>query len=157
MADETKQARLLRIWNTLTPEQRDYDRFVARRIPFGASKAPETEDGVKMRDAMYDSSNDERGCSCHISPPCLVHGTAVRGLMCALCGSGSRFSLCAWCRDMLWACRLWNHDRDTADAHLGRLCWRPAQRATRGQRQALRRAEHHGARAAFLSSYEART
>jgi len=67
---ESKQERVLRIWNSLTPKQRDYDRFVARRIPLGASKAPETADGVKMRNAMYDRENDERGCSCHISPPC---------------------------------------------------------------------------------------
>jgi hypothetical protein len=70
MTSETKQARVLRHWNALTPEQRDYDRFVARRIPHGASKAPETEDGAKMRDAMYDRASGERGCSCHISPPC---------------------------------------------------------------------------------------
>jgi hypothetical protein len=63
-------AEKLAIFNRMTPEQRDYDRFVARRIPFGASTTPETENGRRMRDAMNDRMNDERGCSCHIIAPC---------------------------------------------------------------------------------------
>lgn len=70
---ETKQAYMLRIWNGMTPEQRDYDRFVARSIPQGARMYAETEGGRQMqaeRDRLMDEAEDAAGCSCHISPPC---------------------------------------------------------------------------------------
>lgn len=70
MMPETKQDLILRIWRSLTPEQRDYDRFVARRIPYGASSTPETEAGQMWASEMVDPDNAQRGCSCHISPPC---------------------------------------------------------------------------------------
>jgi hypothetical protein len=67
---ETSQARRLKHWNNLTPEQRDYDRFVARTVPFGASRLPETAKGRAAQAAMWDVNDPERGCSCHILPPC---------------------------------------------------------------------------------------
>lgn len=71
--NESKQDREMKIWRTLTPAQRDYDRFVGR-IPFGASRACETADGAKAiadRDRERDERR-ERECTCHISPPCSV-------------------------------------------------------------------------------------
>jgi hypothetical protein len=59
-------ARKLEIWKRLTPEQRDYDRFVARQIPYGASMTPETRQ-YNVERAMELLSE---GCSCHIAPPC---------------------------------------------------------------------------------------
>lgn len=63
----------MRIWRRLTPAQRDYDRFVARRIPAGASWGAETEGGrasEAARDARTDGDDTFSGCSCHINPPC---------------------------------------------------------------------------------------
>lgn len=59
------------IWRSLTPQQRDYDRFVARKIPFGASWRAETSAGQMLKDEimMADLSNSEC-CSCHVSAPC---------------------------------------------------------------------------------------
>jgi hypothetical protein len=59
----------IRIWNNLTPEQRDYDRFVAKKIPVGASWTPETEGGRQMYEDLLEDL-EARGCSCHIKPPC---------------------------------------------------------------------------------------
>jgi len=65
----------LLIWNRMTPEQRDYDRFVARQIPIGASMTPETEGG-RLRLAERNrldielAAQGEYSCSCHIMPPC---------------------------------------------------------------------------------------
>jgi hypothetical protein len=70
---ETKQAYMLRIWHAMTPEQRDYDRFVARSIPQGATSYAETEGGRRAeaeRDRLMDEAEDQSGCSCHINPPC---------------------------------------------------------------------------------------
>jgi hypothetical protein len=61
----TKEEKLA-IWHRMTPERRDYDRLVARRIPQGASWTPETN-MVAPTEREYD---DDRGCSCHISAPC---------------------------------------------------------------------------------------
>lgn len=68
----TAQERRLRIWNAMTPAQRDYDRF-AGVIPHGASWACETEDGAKAleeRRRTRGFSRYETGCACHINPPC---------------------------------------------------------------------------------------
>lgn len=71
---ELKQQRRLAIWNRLTPEQRDYDRFVARQVPFGLTATErfhaETPGGRAAKEAMFDTGNTERGCSCHMSAPC---------------------------------------------------------------------------------------
>lgn len=68
----TAQERRLAIWRKLTPEQRDYDRFVAGQIPQGASWLPETEwgrdEGVELRQSMI--GGECGGCACHRSPPC---------------------------------------------------------------------------------------
>ena len=56
----------LAIWNRLTPAQRDYDRFVARCIPDGASWRAETSAGQMLKDEILTVD----GCSCHISAPC---------------------------------------------------------------------------------------
>jgi hypothetical protein len=64
---------MLRIWNNMTPEQRDYDRFVARSIPEGAYRGAETEGGRRAeaeRDKMFDDAYEEGGCYCHLCPPC---------------------------------------------------------------------------------------
>lgn len=65
---------LLCIWRSLTPAQRDYDRFVARRVPHCVPPLErgiaETAGGAIDEAAMRDPSNDERGCSCHLTPPC---------------------------------------------------------------------------------------
>ena len=72
MPEPTKQERQLAIWRGLTPEQRDYDRFVAGQIPQGASWLPETDwgwnEGSERRHSMI--SGECGGCSCHINPPC---------------------------------------------------------------------------------------
>lgn len=70
MAEKTAQQRRLEIWNGLTPEQRDYDRFVAGQIPQGASWLPETEWGRNEGRARLDAMTGESSCSCHINPPC---------------------------------------------------------------------------------------
>lgn len=70
---ESKRARHLRIWRNLTPEQRDYDRFVARQIPQGATWGAETQGGLAMqaeRDRLTEDGGESDGCSCHINPPC---------------------------------------------------------------------------------------
>ena len=59
-------AEALAIWNRLTPAQRDYDRFVGRRIPEGASWRAETEAGQMLKDEILAVDS----CSCHISAPC---------------------------------------------------------------------------------------
>lgn len=72
-----RQRRQSEIWRNLTPEQRDYDRFVARRVPSHLPAwekwAPETEFGRQF-DAKRCSSDEqdlfEIGCTCMISPPC---------------------------------------------------------------------------------------
>ncbi len=66
-----KKTEMLEIWRKLTPAQRDYDRFVARCIPEGASWRAETIDGQMLKDKIVNSdfSNNEC-CSCHISAPC---------------------------------------------------------------------------------------
>ncbi len=70
----TRNEERLAIWRKMTPESRDYDRFVARRIPHGVPLPEmwraETEMGRSAKAAMLDTDNPERGCSCHISPPC---------------------------------------------------------------------------------------
>lgn len=65
-----KNEEKLKIWYSMTREQRDYDRFVARRIPYGASWIPETANGRVMRDEMTDDDNENRGCSCMYCAPC---------------------------------------------------------------------------------------
>jgi hypothetical protein len=68
---EAEQKRL-EIWNSMTPEQRDYDRYMGK-IPRGASWNPETNDGaraIEERQSERGYSVYEEGCSCHINPPC---------------------------------------------------------------------------------------
>lgn len=70
---ESKRERHLRIWKGMTPEQRDYDRFVARRIPQGATWGAETEGGRAYeaeRWRLIDDGEEPEGCSCHLSAPC---------------------------------------------------------------------------------------
>jgi hypothetical protein len=70
----TAQERRLAIWRNLTPEERDYDRFVAGQIPQGASWLPETawgrDEGLARRQSMISGDGECGGCSCHINPPC---------------------------------------------------------------------------------------
>ena len=66
----SKQVDDLAIWRRMTPADRDYDRFVARRVPAGATFEAETEGGKRLRDGMLDKSDEARGCSCHYSAPC---------------------------------------------------------------------------------------
>lgn len=66
----TREERL-RLWESLTPEQRDYDRFVARRIPEGAGWLAETEGGRELL-RERDRARMDGECTCHISPPCWV-------------------------------------------------------------------------------------
>ena len=56
----------LSIWNRLTSAQRDYDRFVGRRIPEGASWRAETSAGQVLKDEILATDS----CTCHISAPC---------------------------------------------------------------------------------------
>lgn len=61
----------LRIWNKMTPEERDYDRFIAGQIPQGANWAPETTWGRREgRSRLAEMVGDCGGCSCHRNPPC---------------------------------------------------------------------------------------
>jgi len=57
---------MLEAWQKLTPAQRDYDRFVARSIPEGASWIAETKSGQMLKDELLATDS----CSCHISAPC---------------------------------------------------------------------------------------
>ncbi len=57
---------MLEAWQKLTPAQRDYDRFVGRRIPEGASWRAETKSGQMLKDELLATDS----CSCHISAPC---------------------------------------------------------------------------------------
>ncbi len=62
--------RQLEIWKSMTPEQRDYDRYVGQ-IPFGQNRVPETEGGRLALEQRAEQRREERGeCSCHIRPPC---------------------------------------------------------------------------------------
>lgn len=45
----TKKERQLEYWKGMSPQQRDYQRFVLGWIPEGASWEPETEDGKKAK------------------------------------------------------------------------------------------------------------
>ncbi len=70
-----RQQRRIRIWWSMTPEQRDYDRHVARQIPFGLPpeerfrvECPGTLAAIRERDEASDDAEPE--CSCHINPPC---------------------------------------------------------------------------------------
>jgi len=63
----------LRIWRSMKPEQRDYDRFVARRIPEGATWGAETEAARASeaeRERLIDEDGEPESCSCHRSAPC---------------------------------------------------------------------------------------
>lgn len=73
MADQlTRHEKQIRIWRSMTPEQRDYDRFVARQVPLGCSVLPETEGGRQMLSEINDREMEAAatGCTCHVSPPC---------------------------------------------------------------------------------------
>jgi len=63
-----KRQEMMEIWNRLTPAQRDYDRFVGRRIPEGASWRAETSAGQVLKDEILAIDS----CTCHISAPCSV-------------------------------------------------------------------------------------
>lgn len=62
----------IRHWNALTPQERDYDRMVAGKIPAGASWALETREAQDEWDRRASQREDEGidGCSCHLHPPC---------------------------------------------------------------------------------------
>lgn len=61
----------LKIWNQMTPAQRDYDRLIARQIPHGASPFLETKQAMELWEQMArDRPQKSEGCSCHINPPC---------------------------------------------------------------------------------------
>lgn len=66
-----RQRRRIAIWWSMTPEQRDYDRFVARQVPFGLplGEATRSETGMAYSDDEFDD-DAEASCSCHINPPC---------------------------------------------------------------------------------------
>lgn len=69
----SKREKRLRIWNGMTPAQRDYDRFVARQIPQGATWGAETEGGRQMeaeRWRLMEEGEGEGACSCHRCAPC---------------------------------------------------------------------------------------
>lgn len=70
MPEMTKQERRLAIWRDLTPEQRDYDRFIAGVIPQGASWLPETEWGRSEGRTRLNAMTGESSCRCHINSPC---------------------------------------------------------------------------------------
>ena len=74
MPEMTKQERAMRSWHNLTPEQRDYDRFVAGQIPQGASWTAETDfgraQGRPRLEAMVTYDDECQGCACHRNPPC---------------------------------------------------------------------------------------
>ena len=57
------------IWRSLTPDQRDYDRYQGWFPP--GEGACETEYGrrqvMERQERAYD---DEHACRCHINPPC---------------------------------------------------------------------------------------
>ncbi len=64
-------------WNRMTPQQRDYDRYLGV-IPQGASWKCETPKGkaaVRERNKQLSSERFEEDCTCHINPPC---GRCVR-------------------------------------------------------------------------------
>jgi hypothetical protein len=61
-------AERLAIWNCLTPEQRDADRFINGQIPYGATRAPETDAGRQWKAEAVERGKTE--CTCHINPPC---------------------------------------------------------------------------------------
>lgn len=70
---ESKREQNLRIWRNMTPAQRDYDRFVARQIPQGATWGAETAAGIEAAAEMQrriDESDGPESCSCHMSAPC---------------------------------------------------------------------------------------
>lgn len=59
----------LAIWRSMTPEQRDYDRYQGWFPP--GQGACETEDGrVEVERIQQDVYDDEHACRCHIRPPC---------------------------------------------------------------------------------------
>lgn len=59
--------RRLAIWRNLTPSERDYDRYQGQYPPGqGACETAEGRLAIEQRD-NYDG---DRGCSCHINPPC---------------------------------------------------------------------------------------
>lgn len=73
------QQRRVDIWWRMTPAQRDYDRHIARQTPYGLPaierhriETPEMAEALAQRaeDEAARESNEERGCSCHISAPC---------------------------------------------------------------------------------------
>ena len=74
MPELTRNEQRLATWRRMTPEQRDYDRFVARQVPFGLTASEklraETPRGRAAKAVMQSPDLSERGCSCHINPPC---------------------------------------------------------------------------------------
>ncbi len=61
--------RRLDIWRSMTPEQRDYDRYQGW-YPHGAG-ACETADGaLAIEQRQQEAYDDEHACRCHIRPPC---------------------------------------------------------------------------------------
>lgn len=76
MSEATESAaRTVRLWRAMTPEQRDYDRLVARSVPAAVlaadplARVPETREAFN---AYFDLDEDEdgTGCSCHLAAPC---------------------------------------------------------------------------------------
>lgn len=59
----------LAIWKSLTPEQRDFDRYQGWYPPGqGACETAEGARGVEIRD--QEAYEAEHECRCHIAPPC---------------------------------------------------------------------------------------
>jgi hypothetical protein len=61
----------IRIWRSLTPAERDYDRVMAGSYPPlpGASQL-ETMEWQDYRDEQVNNSFEEHTCTCHINGPC---------------------------------------------------------------------------------------
>lgn len=61
--------RRLEIWRSMTPEQRDYDRYQGW-FPPGEDNC-ETEDGrLDVEDRQQRAHDDEHACRCHTRAPC---------------------------------------------------------------------------------------
>lgn len=60
--------RRLEIWRTLTPAQRDYDRYVGVYPP--GQGAYETDGAREHANTLADEMQDDQTCRCHVSAPC---------------------------------------------------------------------------------------
>lgn len=59
----------LAIWRSMTPQQRDFDRYQGWYPP--GEGVCETKEGAQaIEQRLEDAWNEEHGCRCHINPPC---------------------------------------------------------------------------------------